>query len=249
MSPNDGSEASSNIAAALRNSRADDPARPERLRLRQEIFEFLSTSDVGFDVRGRTTNAEIAAQKKEIEYCASEGNAAGQAELLRDLAMMYYGRYQSAEALRELVASKDTMRTAIEVTPEDDEQNTAIRLRTAAFICCELFRETDDVEHLDDGIQWGRRAVEICERSADLQNSVKALISHTFGRTLHTKIDEEGPVSDAMIAEAMGAYERSVDWMSEYCSQEDDCEHCRDRKMYRKDMEHLRRRYCQGNAE
>src|SRR5262249_1300903 len=147
-SPDDGSEATANIAAALRGTSADHPLRAERLKLWDEAVEFLSNSDMGFDIRGKTTNAEIVALKKEIAYWASEGDSANQAELLKDLYAMYHSRYRSSNTTSEAILAKAALMEAIELTPEEDEETLALRLRTVAFLCSELYRNSFDPKYL-----------------------------------------------------------------------------------------------------
>jgi hypothetical protein len=241
-SPDDGSEASSNIKAALQCTPNDDPTRPERLRLWDECFKFLSDT-VGFDVRGRTTNAEIKEQKKKISFWASEQDPVYQAKLLEELSSMYYERYQSGQKICEAIAATETMKEAIELTPEDQHKELAHRLRIIAFTYDELYKDTDNTKYLDDGLLWARKAAEICEKSENIENSLKALTLHTAARILSDKINEDSPNDKTMMIEAVTYAERAVELISEYCNGNDNCEHCKDRTMYVEDLKEFRRTY------
>ena len=242
QSPDDGSEASSNIRGALQCTPNDDPARPERLQLWDECFKFLSNT-VGFDVRGRTTNAEIKAQKRKILFWASEQDPAYQAKLLEELSFMYYDRYQSGQRMSEAIAATDTMKEAIELTPEDQQKELVHRLQTIAFTFDELYKETGNTKYLDEGVLWARKAAGICEKSDEVENSLKALTLHTAARTLSDKIDEDSRDDNIMMTEAVTYAERAVELISESCNGNDNCEHCKDRTMYVEDLESFRRTY------
>ncbi|KAF2184896.1 hypothetical protein K469DRAFT_750735 [Zopfia rhizophila CBS 207.26] len=234
-----GSEASSNIRRALQNTPSSDPARPGREKLFEECFDFLSNS-VGFDIRDRATNAEVKAKTREISL-ASRQDPAHQAELLTELSLMYYGRYESGEATRDAVAAKDTLKEAIELTPDGDDENLASRLRLIAFICDQLYWEKDNPEYLDEGVLAAREAVGVCEQSRKIENSFKALVLHTSARVLSAKDAEDDYEDGTMISDAVRYAERAVELMSEYCNANDDCAHCKDKQMYLADLESFRR--------
>ena len=241
-SPNDGSEASSNIRAALQRTPNDNPARPERMKLWDECFKFLSNT-IGFDVRGRTTNAEIKAQKKKISFWASEQDPTHQARLLEELSFMYFGRYQSGERIGEAIAATDTMKEAIELTPEDQHKELVHRLQTISFTFDGLYKNTGNTEYLDEGVLWARKAAGICEKSEKVENLLKALTLYTAARILSVKIDEDSRDDNTMMIEAVTYAERAVELISEFCNGNDNCEHCKDRRIYVANLESFRRDY------
>ncbi|KAK2768526.1 hypothetical protein FQN54_000382 [Arachnomyces sp. PD_36] len=243
-SADDGCEASSNIRSALRSTPNNDPARPERMKLWKECVDFLSDT-VGFDVRGKVTNAEIKAAKQGIRNPnADEGSSAAKAKLLEDLAFKYDARYQSGGVTSEAIAAINALAESIQLTPEDEYETRVHRLRTIAFFYRDLYRETFNPNYLDQGLPWVRKAVSVCEENPEnIGISLRSLTMHTLARMISDKIDEDCPDDRAMMLEAVEYGKKAVDLISEACDGSDNCEHCDDRKMFSKDVESFQRIY------
>lgn len=243
-SSDDGIEASSNIRRAIQSTPNDDPARPKRMRLWDECFEFLSNT-VGFDFRGCATEAEIKAKRRHLYRLESEKD---KAKLLEELAFMRYARYQSTEATSEVIAANNALEESVGLTPEDDDEDRVRRLRTIAFFCQDLYKEKDNPRYLDEGIPWARKAAKVCEDSEKIDNPLKALTLHTLARMLSDKVDEDSFGDHVLMKEAVDYGKKAVELISEECNEDDNCEYCEDRKMFLRDLESFQRTYDRASG-
>lgn len=246
-SSSDGSEASSNIRGALQSTPNDDPARPERMKLSNECFDLLSDT-VGFDFRGKSTNAEIKAKKYEISLSESGEHSAAKAKLLEELAFMRFDRYQSEQTTSEAISAKNALEEAVQSTPENDYQKQVHRLRTIAFFCHNIYKEMDKPRYLDEGLPWARKAANVCENSEGIDKSLKALTLHTLALMLSDKVEEDSGDNRTMIMEVVEYGKKAVELISEECNGNDNCEHCGDRAMFVEDLERFQRVYDRASA-
>ena len=239
-SPADGSEASTNLRQAVQSTPRDDPALTERSNLSRECIDFLSES-IGYDVRGKPTNADIKRKKGEI-FIASRQYPTQKPKLLAELSWMYFERYRSGEEISDAVDATTTLKEAVDLTPASDHKNLVSHLRSIAIMNKELYQENYDPRYLDEGIPMARRAVEVCEKSEDIEHSFKAITMNILAQMLDSMFEEEDG-DCTMMAEAVKYAEQAVELMSEYCNENDGCEHCEDREMFVADREEFRRIY------
>ncbi|KAL4868984.1 hypothetical protein BDV12DRAFT_196784 [Aspergillus spectabilis] len=238
--PEDGSEASSHLQGSLQLTPGGHPSRSERLAFWRECADYLSeNNNLGLDIRGRPTRAEIYAMSHCINKVIDD-NPEEAARLYKQKAFMYYARYQSGEKSGEADDAIDMLIESVNYTPPEDQEQCIERRRTIAIICDEVFSQSDLPRFLDRGIPYAREAVELCESATSVSNSVKALAMHTAARILCNKYEEDSFGNGEMAAEAVRCAARAVELMNICCDKDDGCQECEDRGMFTRDLQSMR---------
>lgn len=255
-----GCEVSGHLRACLCLTPKIHPARAQREEFWKGCVDWLSNNDeIGYDMRGQPTNAEIAAQRYHIAQFDDRRDPSELADLHNGLAMSYWARYESNGRSSEAKSAIEAMKDAARLTPDDDAQKVIERLHKVGSFAYELWREVETTNYLKLGLQSAREAAERCVTATDVTSSVKARALHGAARLLLTLLDEtkygdesneeaggeredEDGSNETLAEEATQYAARAVELAAEEgCQLNDGCTICAERSMYVKDLEHIKR--------
>lgn len=232
-SSEDGSETTRNLRRSLKYTPMNDPTRPQRLEKFSEACDYLSKS-VGLDIRDRTTRAEIAAHKLKLSHIPGEDT--DKARILKELSFYYYDRYESGLAIKEGIKGKNIMIEAVNLTPEENHEDVVERVRTVAFMCYGIFKETDNPKYLEEALSWARRVITLCQTSTGAETSTMALAFHTAARILFDTYNQDVGINIQFASEAVECATRAVELISACCEKSDGCRHCLDKEIFTDDL-------------
>ncbi|KAK2880097.1 hypothetical protein FQN49_000575 [Arthroderma sp. PD_2] len=222
----------------------EEPTENKRIKLEEEPYDPVSITRQPQPCNSPTLD-EIKKQEEKVSAAETRNRSHRHSSLLEELADMYFKRYQAELLIKDGESARDIMMKAADSTPTNEFQACIHRLMALGGIYRGLYRKTFEVNYLDDGIEWARTTLTMCDDHRKADSILKASTQNHLALILADRLgyDPDHPECEKWGMEAIKSLKKAVKLMQAKCVKQDNCRYCRHRITYLRDLDTLKTIY------